>query len=204
MHVTRKLRNKNKKYVKRRSIKHRRRTSQRGRGGEEYSHQSYGRGEAGDRAEAGDTEAGVLSVVRDDRDIKVKVHGDYLLDGWHHLQQKFIIAPDQTIGHLKQQIKERIRTMHNKPRYEFPLRIMLIPHPDQHSSIKDILTDQMTIRKVRAEYFKDQYDQHEINIKISFGKYFGPDSTMRIFRRELGRTPRHHSKIMSGIQKMRS
>ena len=198
MHLTRKCRNKNKKYVKRLSI---RRTSQRGRGGEEDSHQSSGRGSAVR------SDVRVRSVVRDDRDIKVKVHGDYLLDGWHHLQQKFIIAPDQTIGYLKQQIKEHIRTMHNKPGYEFPLRIMLIPHPDQHSSIKDILTDEMTIRKVRHKYFKDQYAQHEINIKISFGKYFGPDSTMQIFRREFSRTPHHHSKFMNsseiGIQKMR-
>jgi len=198
MHVTRKLRNKNKKYVKRRSI---RRTSQRGRGGEEQYHKSSGRDAAGDTED-------VLSVARDDSDIKVKVHGNYLLDGRHHLRQKFMIAPDQTIGYLKQQIKKRIRTMHNKLGYEFPLRIMLIPYPDQHSRIKDILTDEMTIRKVREKYFKDQYDPHEINIEISFGEYLGPDSTMKIFRRELGsRTPHHHhSKFMnsSGIWKMRS
>jgi hypothetical protein len=197
MHVTRKFRNKNKKYVKRRSI---RRTSQRGRGGEEDSHQSSGRGAAGD------TEAGaVLSVARD-RDIKVKVHGVYSLDGWKHLRQKFMIAPHETIGYLKQQIKERIRTMHHKPRYEFPefpFRLMLTPHPDQHSDSKDILTDEMTIRDVRDKYFKDEYDQYEINIKMSEGKY---DFSTTLFSRELGRTPRHHSKFMnsSGIRKMRS
>uniref|UniRef100_A0A6C0I660 Uncharacterized protein n=1 Tax=viral metagenome TaxID=1070528 RepID=A0A6C0I660_9ZZZZ len=185
MHLTRKLRNKNKKYVKRRSI---RRTSQRGRGGQEHSHQSYGR-----------------AGVRDDRDIKVKVHGNYLLDGWKHLRQKFMIAPHETIGHLKQQIKERIRTMHNKHRYEFPLRLMLNPHPDQHSNIKDILTDEMTIGYVRDRYFNDEYDQYEINIKMSEGKYYGPDFSTKIFSRELGST--HPFKMMmkhSGIRKMRS
>jgi hypothetical protein len=161
MHLTRKHINKIKKNVKRRSI--RRRTSQRRRGGVSSV---YGRDEA--------------------RDIKVKVHGDYLLDGWKHLRQKFMIAPHETIGYLKQQIKERIRTMHHKPRYEFPLRLMLTPHPDQHSNIKDILTDEMTIRDVRDRYFNDEYDQYEINIKMSEGKYYGPDFSTTLFSRELG------------------
>ena len=161
MHLTRKHINKIKKNVKRRSI--RRRTSQRRRGGVSY-----------------------VSGRDEDRDIKVKVHGDYSLDGWKHLRQKFMIAPHETIGYLKQQIKERIRTMHHKPRYEFPLRLMLTPHPDQHSNIKDILTDEMTIRDVRNRYFKDEYDQYEINIKMSEGKYYGPDFSTTIFSRELG------------------
>ena len=76
--------------------------------------------------------------------------------------------------------------MHNKPSYEFPefpFRLMLTPHPDQHSNIKDILTDEMTIRYVRDKYFKDEYDQYEINIKMSEGKY---DFSTTIFSRELG------------------
>ena len=180
MHLTRKHINKIKKNVKRRSI--RRRTSQRRRGGVSSV---YGRDEA--------------------RDIKVKVHGDYLLDGWKHLRQKFMIAPHETIGYVKQQIKERIRTMHHKPRYEFPLRLMLTPHPDQHSNIKDILTDEMTIRDVRDKYFKDEYDQYEINIKMSEGPY---NFSTTIFSRELGsahpfnRTFNRRMKL-SGIRKVK-
>lgn len=180
MHLTRKHINKIKKNVKRRSI--RRRTSQRGRGGKEDAHVSSGRAEAYHRAEANHS----VSHVRDKRDITVKVHGVYSLDGWKHLRQKFMIAPHETIGYLKQQIKEHIRTMHHKPMYEFPefpFRLMLTPHPDQHSNIKDILTDEMTIRDVRDKYFKDEYDQYEINIKMSEGQY---DFSTTIFSRELG------------------
>jgi hypothetical protein len=197
MHVTRKFRNKNKKYVKRRSI---RRTSQRGRGGDEkYSHQSYGRDAAG---EAVLSVARALSVARD-RDIKVKVHGGYLLDGWHHLQQKFMIAPDQTIGYLKQQIKKRIRKMHHKPRYEFPefpFRLMLTPYLDQHSDSKDILTDEMTIRDVRDKYFKDEYDQYEINIKMSEGKY---NFSTTLFSRELGSAHPFNSTFNSTFKRIK-
>lgn len=177
MHVTRKFRNKNKKYVKRRSI---RRTSQRRRGGVSSV---YGRDEA--------------------RDIKVKVHGVYSLDGWKHLRQKFMIAPHETIGYLKQQIKERIRTMHHKPRYEFPefpFRLMLTPHPDQHSDSKDILTDEMTIRDVRDKYFKDEYDQYEINIKMSEGKY---DFSTTLFSRELGSAHPFNSTFNSTFKRMK-
>jgi hypothetical protein len=193
MHVTRKFRNKIKKNVKRRSI---RRTSQRGRGGEEQYHKSSGRDAAGDTED-------VLSVARDDSDIKVKVHGNYLLDGRHHLRQKFMIAPDQTIGYLKQQIKKRIRKMHHKPRYEFPefpFRLMLTPHPDQHSDSKDILTDEMTIRDVRDKYFKDEYDPYEINIKMSEGKY---NFSTTLFSRELGSAHPFNSTFNSTFKRMK-
>jgi hypothetical protein len=137
------------------------------------------------------------------RDIKVKVHGNYLLDGWKHLRQKFMIAPHETIGYLKQQIKERIRTMHHKPRYEFPefpFRLMLTPHPDQHSNSKDILTDEMTIRDVRDKYFKDEYDQYEINIKMSEGKY---NFSTTLFSRELGSAHPFNSTFNSTFKRMK-
>jgi len=150
MYLTRKF--KNKKYVKRRrSI--RRRTSQRGRGGEEQCHRST---------------AGVVDppvhhrvshVVRDDRDVTVRVYGDYFLDVWQHLDKKFIIAPDQTIGYLKQQIENFIKT-------KIPDSTTFVPYIDSdyytHSSRQRILPDEMTIRQVR-----DTYHFHDNKCKIN-------------------------------------
>jgi hypothetical protein len=183
MHLTRKCRNKNKKYVKRRSI---RCTSQRGRGGEEQYHKSSGKGH------------GVVDPVRDAERIaalegldylgklRLRVYGEYTC-GDYLEGKKFPMNPQETIGDLKKQIKDHIRaTKPNKSRYEFPLGTIITPRYNlSRIDTRQIrLTDEMTIGDVRKTYFPGQY---EISINISNMRPLHRDSsTMKQFYNELG------------------
>lgn len=201
MHLTRKHINKNKKNVKRRSI--RRRTSQRGRGGEEGAHVSYGKGN------------GYIDPVRDAQRIaalegvdyrgklRIRVYGQYAYHEYFE-GKKFPMFSHETIGDLKKQIKDHIRaTKPNKSRYEFPLGTIITPRYNlsRIDTRKIILTDEMTIEYVRNAYFRGEY---EISINISNMRPLHRDSsTMKIFSRELGSTHPFNMMKPSGIGKVK-
>jgi hypothetical protein len=204
MHLTRKCRNKNKKYVKSRSI---RCTSQRGRGSEEGAHVSSGKGH------------GVVDPVRYAERIaalegldylgklRLRVYGEYAC-GDYLEGKKFPMNPQETIGDLKKQIKDHIRaTKPNKSRYEFPLGTIITPRYNfSRINTRQIrLTDEMTIGDVRNTYFPGQY---EISINISNMRPLHRDSsTMKQFYNELGPPDRVKSTFKrmksSGIGKVR-
>ena len=198
MHLTRKHINKNKKNIKRRSI--RRRTSQRGRGGEEGAHVSYGKGNGYIDPVRDAQRIAALEGVDYQGKLRLRVYGQY---AYHEYLEgiKFPMNPQETIGDLKKQIKDHIReTKPNKSRYEFPLGTIITPRCDlsRIDTRKIILTDEMTIRDVRNAYFRGQY---EISINISNMRPLHRDSsTMKQFYTELG----HPDRVKSTFKRMKS
>jgi hypothetical protein len=199
MHLTRKHINKIKKNVKRRSI--RRRTSQRGRGGEEDAHASSGKGNGYIDPERDARYMAKLEGVDYQGKLRLRVYGQY---AYHEYLEgkKFPMFSTETIGDLKKQIKDHIRaTKPNKSRYEFPLGTIITPRYNNSriDTRQFILTDEMTIRDVRNTYFQGQ---HEISINISNMRPLHRDSsTMKIFSRELGSTHPFNMMKLSGIGK---
>jgi hypothetical protein len=196
MHLTRKHINKNKKNVKRRSI---RRTSQRGRGSEEGAHISSGKGHGVDVLRDAERIAALEGVDYWGK-LRLRVYGQYTYDDYFE-GKKFPMNPQETIGDLKKQIKDHIRaTKPNKSRYEFPLGTIITPRYNlSRIDTRQIrLTDEMTIEYVRNTYFPGQY---EISINVSNMRPLHRDSsTMKQFYNELG----HPDRVKSTFKRMKS